>query len=292
MRALFEDTVYASTQAECECGYVTEPMNSNRRDVWLRFAAAATGEIVLKAYATRALATTDPAPAGYLASVTITCSDSAQTVTLADNGSTDPDMTGLKVYGTFKSTLAADAVWGYTCAPDLVEADNIRTILRAYVGAGKALSEFGSTADATGGLRIIVGGIPEPPEGPVLPAGDGNTYYLEITTEGPEVNESLGVGSDEYHEFPISLRLFVETFGDDGDEFPAQQAWREAARVMHNIASIVNEERDTYNLGRGRDTVEQEGPDLHPARETLAVATVRYRKHCHIMWRDDQTPRL
>jgi hypothetical protein len=160
--------------------------------------------------------------------------------------------------------------WAYTAAPDLVVADNIKTALLDYNGAGKALSAFASH-------RISVG---DPGKTPPLP-------HIAIIPQAPTLDlETAGGRPFASMSYQILIQVAVVNLEGKSD------AWRDCREYLAAIESILWDER-RYLYGEAGGAV-QPGNLSGPAptqSELYMVGSITTNHVFHAMWRDDQNPR-
>lgn len=132
---------------------------SNRRDLWIRVKKEydADSYPVLSVWDrrdnARALALAD----NYLAASANITGTGAQVVTLTNNASTDPDLTGLRINCTVTATDGGyDAVWGYIASPAWFMHTLIDGILAEYITSGKALADFSTARLVAHGDELII----------------------------------------------------------------------------------------------------------------------------------------
>jgi hypothetical protein len=284
MRALFQDRVYSSVSATVvHLQQVTMPADTSRRDLWFRFKKVAS-DIVVYAYNTHALAITNPAPATYTASKTITVSADEQTVTLTNNASVDPNITGMTIRGIFTSSLAGtDSVWHYTAAPDLIVCNDIVTLLKNMAGSGQALEDF----DATLG---IARGNPAPyAEQAVVPYPFIGIYSMPREYEGSQ-------GSSDHVSYPIIARMLLCKIDPQNLMDIYQNAWALARQYQSALESILGDEyrilyqEEEYKVFSLVDLQPGE-PSIQEDIPFALVADTVLRAEFTDMWRDDKNPR-
>lgn len=240
--------------------------SDTRRDVWFKFRNVA-GALTVKAFATRALA--HATNGEYLADATITPGASAQTVTLTDNASTDPDMTGLQIVGVFNALPANPGqVWGYTCAPELVTADNFRTRIVASSDAGYPFESITAANIALGDATV-----PEAPIG------------LNIRPGKPRIVESSSAGALIGWHVPIDVYVMVDSAESEED------AWLTARAYMNGLVSLLcDENTESYGEVLQITYEDMDGP-IFGEIATRCIGGVTFVAEYHAVWRDDEFPR-
>ncbi len=290
MRALFEDKTYSNMAATFSVDEVALPAGTdypigagscaNRVDLWFRSVEGTP--FTIYAYATRAEAITTPPPSTYLASATVAAPCVLSEITFTDNAATNPDMTGLKaVVSLSVSQQPRLGVWGYTCTPHLVAADNIRTILLEYVAVGRALDDF-DKFDAAGSAvgyaaeHIKVG---HPVQAHVFP-------FIAIRPMSWRLAGSGWTGGLISAQYPIEVYIISGGFGNPFDEYAQNQ------KYLGAVESILADERRT---GMGEVLVlareSARDPDMADYDGMRWQSQLSLIAEFNAIWRDDQYPR-
>jgi hypothetical protein len=237
------------------------PQTSHRRDLWFRFYLASPTTTTVRAYATRALAV---AAGAYIGSATITLGAAEQSITIARNG-TAPDMQGTVLRGVFSANPATFAIWAYTATPDLVVADNIRTMLTTYAGVGQALACLAETSVTA---QISVG---DPGKTPVLP-------HVAIVPQSPTIDVGRPFcGSD----FEIVIQAAVCVLKSK------EEAFRSCKELLAACYSILADEQ-IYLYGESGGPVNAGGIDTPaPTQSELYIVGQFTLHYTFNLWRDD-----
>jgi hypothetical protein len=281
MRFLLEDCGFTATQAiNGEILQVNLPQNANRCDLWFWLNAdndPAVHDIYvyLTRAEARAAATADDPGTNYVASITA-LNPALPELTFTDNAAVPPDLTGLTIIPNFPISahgVTLHTVWGYTCAPDLVVAQNIRDILTLHTNAGQALADFGfSTAD-----QFAVGMVGDAKYRP----------FIAIIPRPGELQFSEHGGLFNRMRIPITVEIASAFFESIED------SWVQARRYQAALESILFDEyRTSYGETKfsrqsvnGPEAVDlSTGPEMRTAVNLLADFPV--------VWRDDVYPRL
>ncbi len=277
MRLLFEDRAFAAAYPAIRIDQVGLPQGSsggNRRDLWFRFVGnAGTPALTVYAFGTRAeasVALADLDPTTALASRTWVALPNGGTWTLTDVAGTSPNMTGLQIQANMTDWGPAEGVvWMYTSAPDIVVADNMKTIALLYNGAGQALAGVESE-------NISVG---LPPKNRALPS-------IWIIPQPLEFD--LRRCGDQLMAFyaPIKVEVQTRSLRRGGD------VWKDCRAFQGALQSIF---MDEWCNSYGEAALVQNGPPVGPIPaskdQTVFGATVNLRAQFPSIWRDQKFPR-
>lgn len=258
MRALFEDLAFHAAAPTVSVFEVGLP-STYKSDLWLRTSDDG-GDVLFEAYATRALAYAGGADIG---SVRANTNTAIQTVQLSVGAAT-----GAYIKGIFSLAPAAPGVWGYTSAPEIVTAENIRTMIVANTVV------FGTLT--TRHVRIGTQRMPnaaQPVGFEVVPGS-----IQEISGGSTPATIALQV--------PFAIYVNVNAYTDE------ESNWIEARRYANALASMLcDEQREGYGeiLGIIYDGID--GPLPDPQVATMQTAVLRITAEYRKVFRDDIWPR-
>ncbi len=234
MRCLFEDLAFNDANADIRIQSVALPATA-RRDLWFLFSAS-TGNVRVRAFATRALAYAGAANT-HIAAKTFAAAAGEQTVTLDPFSGAVPDLTGLTITGVFSAVPTDVYVWGYTASFDLVTAENIKTRLLDFAGDGMPL-------DGIAGKNLVVGDydVIESPVGVAVFPGEH------------QFQEAGGI--DTYN-CTVPFQIWIVCHGAGSDA----AMWSRCAEYRNAVMSILcDEHRESYGEVLGLQYQGHEGP--------------------------------
>jgi hypothetical protein len=278
VRALFEDTKHAAADAKLRVTQIgLDVADTDKRDIYLHVLKTAGNDIGITAYATRAEAQAGSGTA--LDTWTISAYPVAGTYVGAVLGIV------LHLDGTVEVGDALNSVWCYTCAPDLVAMDNVRDILREYVGSGGALEGFLSG-------DIVAGDVP----------AASPDHEIRIFTELIERNvqrDTKVFWGPQTYTLDVVLR-HASLDDEETDGMLREETFKRLRRWQAMVESIVaDERRNSFTLSQTQGPsaaawrwIESipptpvEEPDGH-----FLIAISRYQFTVESMWADLEYPR-